>query len=197
VRAVQHAQRVAPELAGKEAQDWLDEMQAIEERREVVEKWAAFYRNMQPLLQRYQAAYEAQHQARYGAYAQVKSDLEALGIPAEGLSDRLCEGPVGWSLDGLTCTTCGTGLETLYYQIQSATEEKARLITQEARRKKQEAGSKKQETGKVEPQFEIIRLYDAIKTRDVTTVEDLEAVLSELRQAVQAALQAGKRVILG
>jgi len=197
VRAVQHAQRVAPELAGKEAQDWLDEMQAIEERREVVEKWAAFYRNMQPLLQRYQAAYEAQHQARYDAYAQVKSDLEALGIPADGLGDRLCGGPVGWSLDGLSCTSCGTGLETLYYQIQSATEEKARLITQEAGRKKQEAGGKRQEAGEVEPQFEIIRLYDAIKTRDITTVEDLEAAVGELRRTVQAALEAGKRVILG
>jgi len=189
-RAVEQAQRVAPELAGKKPQGWLDEMQAIEDRRAIVEKWATFYQNMQPLLKRYQAAYEAQHQARYDAYAGVKAELEALGIPAEGLNDRLCEGPVGWSLDGLTCTTCGTGLETLYYQIQSAPEEKARLIRQEARRKKQEPE---------EPtfQFEIMRLYDVIQTRDLSTTEDLDAAVGELREAVEPALEAGKHVILG
>ena len=184
-QAVEQAQRVAPELGGKEVQGWLDEMQAIEDRRAIVEKWAIFYQNMQPLLGRYQAAYEAQHQARYEAYAQVKADLEELGIPTGNLSDRLCEGPVGWSLDGLTCTTCGTGLETLYYQIQSAPEEKAQFIARHA----------PTEGGK--PEFEFVRLHEVIKTRDITTVEDLEVVLTELRQAVQAALKAGKRVILG
>jgi hypothetical protein len=187
-RAVERAQRVAPELAGKEVQDWLDDMQAIQDRREIVEKWAAFYQNMQPLLRRYQAAYEAQHQARYAAYAGVKGDLEALGIPTDGLSDRLCEGPVGWSLDGLACTACGTGLETLYYQIQSAPEEKARLIAEHTPPDEGVAG-------KLE--FELLRLYDVIKTRDISTVDELEAAVSELRRAVQAALEAGKRVILG
>ncbi len=189
-RAVEQAQRVVPELGRKEAQGWLDEMQAIEDRRAIVEKWATFYQNMQPLLQRYQAAYEAQHQARYNAYAQVKADLEGLNIPTDSLNDRLCEGPVGWSLDGLTCTTCGTGLETLYYQIQSASEEKARLIAQEAGRKKQKAE-------KDVPQFELLRLYDVIQTRDISTTEDLDAAVGELREAVQAALEAGKRVVLG
>ena len=187
-RAVEQAQRVAPELGGKEVQGWLNEMQAVEGRHEIVEKWATFYQNMQPLLKRYQAAYEAQHQARYDAYAGVKAELEALGIPGEGLNDRLCEGPVGWSLDGLTCTTCGTGLETLYYQIQSAPEEKARLIARH---------TPSREEGDGEPEFELLRLYDVVKTRDISTVEDLDAALSELRGAVQAALEAGKRVILG
>jgi hypothetical protein len=187
-RAVERARRVAPELAGGEVQDWLHEMGAIEDRRQIVGKWAAFYQNMQPLLRRYQAAYEAQHQARHDAYARVKADLEALGVPTDGLSDRLCEGPVGWSLDGLTCTTCGTGLETLYYQIQSAPEEKARLIARH---------TPPDEEGDGEPEFELLRLYDVIKTRDISTVEELEAALSELRQAVQAAIEAGKRVILG
>jgi len=153
-----------------------------------VEKWATFYQNMQPLLKRYQAAYEAQHQARYDAYAGVKAELEALGIPAEGLNDRLCEGPVGWTLDGLTCTTCGTGLETLYYQVQSAPEEKSRLVRQH---------TPPQDGGGDVIEFEILRLYDVIQTRDISTVEELEAALSELRQAVQAALEAGKRVVLG
>ena len=47
------------------------------------------------------------------------------------------------------------------------------------------------------PAIELIRLHQAIKTRNITTVEELEAALNELRQAVQAALEAGKRVILG
>ena len=187
-RAVEQAQRVAPELGGKEVQGWLDEMQAIEDRREIVEKWATFYQNMQPLLKRYQAAYEAQHQARYDAYAGVKAELEALGIPAEGLNDRLCEGPVGWSLDGLTCTTCGTGLETLYYQIQSAPEEKARLIARH---------TPPREEGDGEPEFELLRLYDVIKTRDIKDETDLDAAVNELHEAVAPALKAGKRVILG
>ncbi len=163
-------------------------MGAIEDRREIVEKWAAFYQNMQPLLQRYQAAYEAQHQARHDAYAGVKADLEALGISTDRLSDRLCEGPVGWSLDGLTCTTCGTGLETLYYQIQSAPEEKARLIAQH---------TPPDEGGDGEPEFELLRLYDVIKTRDIQDEVGLDAAVQELREAVEPALRAGRRVILG
>ena len=130
VRTIERTQRVAPELAERKVQNWLDEMQAIEEHREIVEKWAAFYQNMQPFLQRYQVAYEGLRQARYQAYAEVKAELEELGIPTDSLNDRLCEGPVGWTLDGLTCTTCGTGLETLYYQIQSAPEEKSRPASQ-------------------------------------------------------------------
>jgi hypothetical protein len=187
-RAVERAQRISPELTGKEVGGWLDEMRAIEDHREVVEKWATFYQNMQPLLRCYQAAYEAQHQARYETYAGVKGELEALGVPAEGLNDRLCEGPVGWSLDGLTCTTCGTGLETLYYQMQSASEEKARLIARH---------TPPREKGDGEPEFELLRLYDVIKTRDISTVEDLEAAVGELRLAVQKVLEAGKRVLLG
>lgn len=187
-RAVERAQRVAPELGGKKVQGWLDEMQAIEDRCAIVEKWGTFYQNMQPLLKRYQAAYEAQHQARYDGYAGVKVELDALGIPAEGLNDRLCEGPVGWALDGLTCTTCGTGLETLYYQIQSAPEEKARLIARHT-------PSREEENGK--PEFELLRLYDVIKTRDIKDEADLDAAVNELHEAVAPVLKAGKRVILG
>ena len=130
----------------------------------------------------------AQHQARHDAYAQVYAELEALDIPTDGLGDRSCEGPIVWSLDGLTCTTCGTGLETLYYQIQSAPEEKARLIAQHAPPDEEGSGA---------PEFELLRLHDVIKTRDISTAEELEAALSELRQAVEAAIEAGKRVILG
>ena len=187
-QAVTRAQSVAQGLAESQVGQWLSEMQAIQNQRQVVEKWATFYQNMQPLLARYQEVYEAQHQARYQTYTQVKAELEELGIPAEGLADRLCGGPVGWTLDGLTCTTCGTGPETLYYQIQSASEEKARLIAQHI---------PPDEEGGNEPEFELLRLYDVIKTRDISTVEELEAALSELRQAVQAGLEAGKRVILG
>jgi hypothetical protein len=187
-RAVEQAQRVAPELAGEEVQNWLDEMEAIEEHCEVVEKWATYYQNMQPLLQRYQAAYETQHQARYDAYTRVKAELEELGIPAGALDDRLCQGPVGWSLDGLTCTSCGTGLETLYYQIQSAPQEKSRLVTQY---------TPPPDRGADQPEFEILRLYDVIQTRDISSVEELDAAIDELRQAVQKALEAGKRVVLG
>jgi len=187
-RAVERARRVASELSGKEVQGWLDEMAAIEKHREIVERWASFYQNMQPLLKRYQAAYESQHRARHEAYAQVKAELDGLGIPTGSLSDRLCEGPVGWSLDGLTCTTCGTALETLYYQIQSAPQERSRLAAQHAPPPGESADA---------PKFEILRLYDVIKTRDISTAEDLEAAVSELRKAVRAALEAGKRVVLG
>lgn len=187
-RAVERAQKVAPALTGKEVQGWLDEMEAIEDRREIVEKWATFYQNMQPLLKRYQAAYEGLHHARYDAYTQVKTELVALGIFTGGLNDRLCEGPVGWSLDRLTCTTCGTGLETLYYQIQSAPEEKARLIARH---------TPPREEGDGEPEFELLRLYDVIKTRDIKAEADLDAAVNELHEAVAPALKAGKRVILG
>jgi hypothetical protein len=82
-RAVERAQRVAPELGGKQVQGWLDEMQAIEDRRAIVEKWGTFYQNMQPLLRRYQAAYESQHQVRYEAYAEVKAELDELSVPTD------------------------------------------------------------------------------------------------------------------
>ena len=189
IRDVQRAQRVAPELTGKEIQDWLAEMGAIQDRHEIVEKWAAFYQNMRPLLQRYQAAYEAQHQDRHDAYARVRDELEALGVPTDGLDDRLCPGPVGWSLDGLTCTACGTGLETLYYQIQSAPEEKARLLARHTVPDEGEAGS--------EPEYEFIRLHEVIKTRDIKDGAALDKAVDQLRAAVEPALDDGRRVILG
>jgi len=186
--AVEQGQRVAPTLEDDEVQGWLEEMQAIEEHQEILEKWATYYQNMQPLLQRYQAAYEELHQARHEAYVEVKAELEELGVPADSLNDRLCEGPVGWTLDGLTCTTCGTGLETLYYQIQSAPEEKSRLVRQHTPPPDDEGD---------ELEFAILRLYDVIQTRDISSVEELDAAIDELRQAVQEALEAGKRVVLG
>jgi hypothetical protein len=162
-------------------------MQAIEDHREIVEKWAVFYRNMQPLLKRYQMAYEAQHQARYEAYAQARDELGRLGIATEGMDAQLCAGPVGWSLDGLACTACGTGLETLYYQIQSVPEEKARLIARHTPTVGKEGG---------EPEFELLRLHEVIRTRDIQDDRDLQAAMTELQEAVRPALQAGKRVIL-
>ena len=57
-------------------------MAAIEEHREIVERWATFYQNMQPLLKRYQAAYEAQHRARHD------SGLGGIGIQGIGLAPR-------------------------------------------------------------------------------------------------------------
>jgi len=187
-RAVERAQQVVPDLTSNDVQGWLREMQAVEDQHEIVEKWSAFYGNMQPLLRRYQAAYETQHQRRYKAYAQVRLELEELGIAAQSLDDKLCEGPVGWSLDGLTCTSCGTALETLYYQIQSAAEEKARLIALHAPTEDEE---------EAKPQLEVLRLRDVIKTRHISNPEELEAALAELREAVQAALDGGKQVILG
>jgi hypothetical protein len=186
-RAVERGQDVVPALESETVQAWLDEMEAIESHQEIVEKWAAYYQNMQPLLRHYQTAYEERHQERYQTYTRVRDELEELGIPTDTLSNRLCEGPVGWSLDGLTCTSCGTELETLYYQIQSASEEKARLIGEY---------TPLPDDGDDEEVYALLRLYDVIQTRDITTVEELNEALSELREAVQMELDAGKHVIL-
>ena len=188
-QAVEGAQQVVPELADKDVGNWLREMQAIEDQRDIVEKWSAFYGNMQPLLKRYQAAYEVQHQRRYQAYAQVQQELEALGIDTHGLDAKLCENPVGWPQDGgLTCMTCSTALDTLYYQIQSVAEAKAQLIALHA------PPSDEQED---KPQWEMLRARDVVTTLHISNLEEMEAALAELRQAVQAALESGKQVILG
>ncbi len=187
--AVAQGQAVAPELGGDEVQGWLDEMTVIEENHEIVEKWDTYYQNMQPLLRRYQEAYERLHQKRYERYSQVKEELGEMGVPTDPLRDRLCQGPVGWTLDRLSCTSCSTALDTLYYQIQSAPEEKSRLIRQHEPPKKNDGG------GVVE--YEIVRLYDVIQTRDIGSAEELDEAVAELRQAVEKALEAGKRVMLG
>jgi hypothetical protein len=186
--SVEQGQRVTSALVDDEVQDWLGELSAIEEHHEIVEKWATYYQNMQPLLQRYQETYDELHQARQDAYANVKSELDDLGISIDSLNDRLCGGTVEWTHDGLTCATCGTGLETIYYQIQSASEEKSRLIRQHQPPK---------DDGEDGPEFEILRLYDVVETRDINNIEDLEAAINELREAVKKALEAGKRVVLG
>lgn len=190
VGAVNRGAQVVPELADDDVQGWLQEIATIQTRSEVLERWSAFYQNAQHLLQSYQAAYERLHQARYDAYAQVGEELTALQIPADGLQARLCEGPVGWTLDGLSCTTCGTGLETLYYQTQSAHEEKARLIAQAA-------PPSTDDDNDSEPKLVVIRLNAAIQTRRIRDEADLEAALQELREEIAAALDAGKHVILG
>ena len=187
-QAVAQARSVAPELDKDDVQGWLDEMAAIEKHHEIVEKWGTYYQNMQPLLQRHQGAYDRLHQKRHARYAQVKEELKEMGIPTEPLENRLCQGPVGWTLDGLSCTSCGTALDTLYYQIQSAAEEKSRLI--------EEHEPPAEEDGDV-VEYEFLRLYDVIRTRDIGSVEDLDYAVGELRQAVEKALDAGRRVVLG
>lgn len=186
-RAVAQAQQIVPDLAAVDVQNWLAEMAAIEQHQEVVEKWGVYYQNMQPLLKRYQTAYEALHRERSTAYRQVKADLEALNIPTDSLGSRLCNGPITWTRDGLVCDICSTALETLYYQIGSAADEKARLIAAHTPYEADNGG---------EPEFALLRLYDIIKTRDLKDTNDLERAISELRSAVQTELEAGKRVIL-
>jgi hypothetical protein len=194
VRAIKGAQQEMPTLNDKEVQSWLEEMAAIEEHREIVEKWATFYQNMQHLLQRYQAAYEQQHQARYEAYAQVKAELEAMEIPADALNDRLCEGAVGWTLDGLTCTSCGKRLETLYYQISSAVKEKVKIINNYTPPPDIDDDEEEEDR---KPELRMLQLDKVIKTRKIRTQYDLKTAVQELRTAVQAALDEDKHVILG
>jgi len=91
-------------------------------------------------------------------------------------------------MDGLTCTTCGTGLETLYYQTQSAPEEKAHLIA---------LHTKPEDRSPDQPQIALLRLNLAIKKREIASESDLDEALAELRQAVEEILKTGKRVILG
>jgi len=182
-QAVRRARSVIANLAGPEVQGWLDEMQAISDHKDLVEKWGTFVQNQQPLLHRYQATYAQLHAERHTAYAQVKTELDALGIPAEGLADRLCAGPVTWGASDLTCPACGTALETLYYQIQSAGQEKARLV----------ASSKG--TGGT-GQVTVVRLAEVITTREIADEAALERAIDELREAVQAALKTGKKVVL-
>jgi hypothetical protein len=216
--AARRGQQVTPAMTEAEAQTALTEMQAVIDHGEIVEAWHTFVQHMAALRQRYQAAYEDLHARRHAAYAQVRAELEAMGIATDALDARLCAGPVGWSLEGLTCTSCETGLETLYYQIQSAPQEKVRLVEEHARA--QEAETAKAAKARAEkappseaeapvpqpeatapaataaPAFAVVRLYDAVQTRDITTAEDLDAAVAEFRAAVQEALDAGKRVVL-
>ncbi|MDX9956235.1 MAG: hypothetical protein RBT75_19215, partial [Anaerolineae bacterium] len=186
--AVTRGRGVVPALAEPEAKGWLEELQALVDHREIVEKWGTFVQNQQPLLHRYQTAYEQLHAERQAAYSTVKAELDALGVPTGTLEDRLCAGPVAWNADGLTCSNCETALETLYYQIQSAPQEKGRLVASN-----RVAGSGV--TGSTE-QVVVLRLNELVAAREIVTPEDLEALLRELRVAIAAHLEAGKKVIL-
>ena len=73
--------------------------------------------------------------------------------------------------------------------MQRLTEEKSRLIRQHKPPKKHEGGNV--------IEYEILRLHDVIQTRDIGSAEELDDALAELRQAVENALDAGKRVVLG
>ena len=190
--AVTRGRAVAPALAEPEAQGWLEELQALIAHREIVEKWGTFAQNLHPLLRRYQAAYEQLHAERQAAYTAVQAELDALGLPADALADRLCAEPVTWNAEGLACAACGTALETLYYQIQSAPQERGRLV---ASSKRQVAGSTEQEAGDAE-QVVVLRLGDLVAAREIATPEDLEALVRELRATIAAHLEAGKKVIL-
>ncbi len=187
MEAVARGQRVAPALAEPEVNGWLEELRAIETHGELVEKWGTFAQNLHPLLHRYQTVYEALHAERQAAYAAVKAELDALTIPTESLADRLCAGPVTWGAGDLTCPACGTALETLYYQIQSAAQEQGRLVASSRITGNEEEGDSEQV---------VVYLQQAILTREVADEAALEAALCELRRAVEAGLQAGKKVVL-
>jgi hypothetical protein len=76
----------------------------------------------------------------------------------------------------------------LYYQSQSAPEEKAKLIAQCAMPDREGDGV---------PGFELVRLHEVIKTRNISDEAALDAAVNELRQAVVSVLKDGGRVILG
>ncbi len=195
--AVTRGQRVAPDLETPEVQGWREELQAIVDHYELVEKWGTFLRNQQPLLRRYQAAYEQLHAERQAAYAAVQAEVDGLGLPTESLADRLCAGPVTWNAEGLACAACGTALETLYYQIQSAPQERGRLVASSKRQVAGStvAGSTEQGAGSAE-QVVVLRLGELIAVREIATPEDLEALVRELRATIAAHLEAGKKVVL-
>ncbi len=188
MEAVACGQRVTPTLSAPEVNGWLEELRAIETHRELVEKWGTFAQNLHPLLYRYQTAYEALHAERQAAYAAVKAELDALAIPTETLADRLCAGPVTWGAGGLTCPDCGTALETLYYQIQSAAQEKAKLVASS-----RVASSKGTEGTE---QVTVVRLTEVITTREIADDAALAQAIEELRDAIQAELKTGKKVVL-
>jgi hypothetical protein len=96
----------------------------------------------------------------------------------------------------LTCTSCGTGLETLYYQIRSASEEKAQIINAYVPPPPPKAGTEGEAEPR-EPELLVLRLDQIIRTHDIRTQDDLNAAVQELREAITAALNAGKHVILG
>lgn len=186
-QAVERARRVVSDLDCAQVSGWLEEMQAVQDRKEIVERWAAFYRSMRSLLERYQAIYERLHVERRDTYAQVVEKLQGLDMPNVDLGDRMCDSPMGWTLDGLVCSSCGTPLETLYYQTQSAPQEETRLIAAHAAAMKSEPGT---------PGFVLVRLDEAIRTKDIDSTGDLEAAVQELREAVQDGLEADGRVLL-
>ncbi len=192
LEAVTHGRNVVPGLNEPEVQRWLEELRALAAHCEIVEKWGTFVQNQQPLLRRYQAAYEQLHAERQAAYTAVQAELDALGLPTDALADRLCAGPVTWNTEGLACAACGTALETLYYQIQSAPQEKVKLV---ARSRGQVAGSKPQGAGNTE-QVVVLRLSELAAGQEIADEAALESVIVEIRDAVRVVLKTGKRVIL-
>jgi hypothetical protein len=96
----------------------------------------------------------------------------------------------------LTCTSCGTGLETLYYQIRSASEDKMQIIDNYTPPPPPKPGEEGDEEPR-KPELLVLRLDQVITTHKIRTQDDLKTAVRELRTAVQAALDEDKHVILG
>ena len=106
---------------------------------------------------------------------------------AQDLAEKACHSPVGWTPDGLVCSSCGTSLEAIHFQILAAPAERDRVLA------KQPA---KTEQGEDAWASVPVKMSDVVRTKEIRTEEDLEKALKELREAVDHELARRRRVIL-
>jgi hypothetical protein len=150
--------------------------------------WQTANALLEVLAQRYREAYAHLHQTRETLYHREREALEADGLPTAKLHRYLCEG-LDWDGANFRCAVCETALDALAYHIRLIPVD-ADQIRSQAREKR--AGGEYGEGANVTR----LHLVNLLPQRRIESPDDLDAILTALKDAIVQALERADAVEL-
>ena len=176
----------AEPLKMEDARCWRETLTECTNSGQVAHEWEDFRAALIPLQGRFREVYAVIHRQRDEAVAQEREQLEATGVPVQGLFVYECEG-LEWSEDSLKCAQCDAPLKELYLQTVALPH-----LVRELRQQYEDRARYNGES----PTVKRLRVAEVVPNRYIKSESELDEALTAVRKAVVEALTGGNTVEL-
>lgn len=197
ISAVERALGVVPGIDGEQVNQWLADLHAVIDAREVVERWNdQFLPRYHDLLAAYQKVYAEFFKKRMEVYQQVKDQVGEYGLVPSSITGMIIENPGGWSEDGLTYANDPVPLDTLHYQIRDAEQRKIEAIQAILKEQAKKKGTEKEVNDRKSPPL-LVKVQDYLPSHiRPDEVETFKKKVEKLMEEIEKALNDGREVII-